>query len=175
MSLPEIEQLFKEHYEALFRYAFSILKNEEDAKDVLQVVFINLWERRETLHINSSSKAYLYRSVYNESLNYIKKEGIRQKHETGAFAMQENAEQEDTGDSKAWEQKINNVLDQMPPQCRTVFLKSRMEHKKYNEIAAELDISVKTVEAHMSKALKIIRATVGVFWLFGCLLLKSLN
>ena len=73
MSLPEIEQLFKEHYEALFRYAFSILKNEEDAKDVLQIVFINLWERKDTLHINSSSKAYLYRSVYNESLNFIKK------------------------------------------------------------------------------------------------------
>lgn len=175
MSLPELEQLFKEHYEALFRYAFSILKNEEDAKDVLQVVFINLWERRETLHINSSSRAYLYRSVYNESLNYIKKEGVRQKHETGAFALQENIRQEDAEDAGIWQQKIDQVLEQMPPQCKTVFLKSRIENKKYAEIAVELDISVKTVEAHMSKALKIIRTMVGVFILFGCLLSESLN
>ncbi|KAA5536889.1 RNA polymerase sigma-70 factor [Taibaiella lutea] len=175
MSLPEIEQLFKEHYEALYRYAFSILKNEEDAKDVLQIVFINLWERRETLHINSSSKAYLYRSVYNESLNYIKKESVRQKHETGAFSLQENPGQEDANEAGIWEQKINKVLEQMPPQCKAVFLKSRIENKKYAEIAAELDISVKTVEAHMSKALKIIRATIGVLWLLSCLPLESLN
>lgn len=175
MSLPEIEQLFKEHYEALHRYAFSILKNEEDAKDVLQTVFINLWERKDTLHINSSSKAYLYRSVYNESLNYIKKESVRQKHETGAFSMQESIEKDDMVDIKTWEQKINSVLVQMPPQCRTVFLKSRVENKKYIEIATELDISVKTVEAHMSKALKIIRTTVGVLFLLGCLLSESLN
>jgi RNA polymerase sigma-70 factor (ECF subfamily) len=174
MSLPEIEQLFKEHYEALFRYAFSILKNEEDAKDVLQIVFINLWERRDTLHINSSPKAYLYRAVYNESLNYIKKESVRHKHETGAFSMQENVVQE-VSDSGIWQQKMDEVLEQMPPQCKTVFLKSRIENKKYAEIAAELDISVKTVEAHMSKALKIIRATIGVLWLLSCLPLESLK
>jgi RNA polymerase sigma-70 factor, ECF subfamily len=175
MSLPEIEQLFKEHYEALFRYAFSILKNEEDAKDVLQIVFINLWERRDTLHINSSPKAYLYRAVYNESLNYIKKESVRHKHETGAFSMQENVVQEEVSDSGIWQQKMDEVLEQMPPQCKTVFLKSRIENKKYAEIAAELDISVKTVEAHMSKALKIIRATIGVLWLLSCLPLESLK
>lgn len=175
MSLPELEQLFKEHYEALFRYAFSILKNEEDAKDVLQIVFINLWERRETLHINSSSKAYLYRSVYNESLNYIKKEGVRQKHETGAFSMWDSMKDEDAADNGIWQQKINQVMDLMPPQCKAVFLKSRIENKKYVEIAAELDISVKTVEAHMSKALKIIRNAVGVLLLFGCLLSEILK
>jgi RNA polymerase sigma-70 factor (ECF subfamily) len=170
-QLHEIETLFKEYYEALHRYAFSIVKDEDDAKDVLQIVFINIWERKETLHITSSPKAYLYRAVYNESLNYIKKEGIRQKHQEGAIVLQEAIQPESDAQEDAilWKQKVDNVLDQMPPQCRIVFIKSRTENKKYIEIADELGISVKTVEAHMSKALKIIRAIVGVLVIVCCL------
>lgn len=170
-QLQEIENLFKDYYEALHRYAFSILKDEDDAKDILQIVFINIWERRETLQITSSTKAYLYRSVYNESLNYIKKEGVRLKHQEGASVLQESTQP--TTDAQEdiimWKQKVDSVLDQMPPQCRTVFVKSRTENKKYLEIADELGISVKTVEAHMSKALKIIRTIVGVFLITCCL------
>jgi RNA polymerase sigma-70 factor, ECF subfamily len=171
IHLSEIEQLFKEHYEALHRYAFTILKDEDDAKDVLQAVFINIWERRETLHFTGSAKAYLYRAAYNESLNYIKKEGVRQKHQQGAGALQDHSEQhkQEQEDLQEWKQKVDNVLEQMPPQCRTVFLKSRTEQKKYIEIAEELGISVKTVEAHMSKALKIIRTIIGVFIIVCCL------
>lgn len=171
IHLPEIEQLFKEHYEALHRYAFTILKDEDDAKDVLQMVFINIWERRESLNIMGSAKSYLYRSVYNESLNYIKKEGVRQKHHQGAGSLQDSVDmrQSEIESALEWKQKVNKVLEQMPPQCRTVFVKSRTENKKYIEIAEELGISVKTVEAHMSKALKIIRTIVGVLLIVCCL------
>ena len=174
IQLSEIEQLFKEHYEALHRYAFTILKDDDNAKDVLQTVFINIWERRETLSFIGSAKAYLYRSVYNESLNYIKKEEVRHKHHQGANALQEdvNPEKNEQEEALEWKQKVDAVLDQMPLQCRTVFLKSRTENKKYIEIAEELNISVKTVEAHMSKALKIIRNIVGVLLLVCCLYIE---
>jgi len=160
----EIEQLFLEHYEPLHRYAFTILKDMDDAKDIVQTVFTNLWLKRETLNITTSPKAYLYRSVYNESLNFIKKQEVVEKHNKLIGQEQERTDITfDKDEELMWKQKLENVLEQLPPQCREVFVKSRAEQKKYTEIAGELGIAVKTVEAHMSKALKLIRQIVRVF------------
>jgi RNA polymerase sigma-70 factor (ECF subfamily) len=144
----------------------------DEAKDVVQAVFLNFWDKRATLNITSSPKAYLFRSVYNESLNYLKKQEVLQKHhhisasETSGIQEQKPFAFEDELYLK---QKIETVLQELPPQCREVFIKSRAEQKKYSEIATELGIAVKTVEAHMSKALKLIRKIVGVFVLLICL------
>jgi RNA polymerase sigma-70 factor (ECF subfamily) len=168
----EIEDLFKEHYEQLHRYAFTIVKDMDEAKDVVQAVFLNFWDKRATLNITSSPKAYLFRSVYNESLNYRKKQEVLQKHHhISASEISDSQEQKPFAfeDELYLKQKIENVLQELPPQCREVFIKSRAEQKKYSEIAAELGIAVKTVEAHMSKALKLIRKIVGVFVLLVCL------
>lgn len=168
----EIEHLFKEHYEQLHRYAFTIVKDTDEAKDVVQAVFLNLWEKRDSLNINSSPKAYLFRSVYHESLNHLKKTEVLQRHQN-LSATETSATQEQKPfafEDELWlRQKIDNVLQELPPQCREVFVKSRAEQKKYAEIAAELGIAVKTVEAHMSKALKLIRKIVGVFVVLACL------
>ena len=136
----------------------------DDAKDIVQTVFTNLWLKRESLNITTSPKAYLYRSVYNESLNFIKKQEVVEKHSKLIGQEQERTDSTfDKDEELIWKQKLENVLEQLPPQCREVFVKSRAEQKKYTEIASELGIAVKTVEAHMSKALKIIRQIVRVF------------
>lgn len=170
-SPAEIEKLFTDHYGALHRYAFTILKDEEEAKDVVQAVFLNLWEKKDNLSITSSPKAYLFRSVYHESLNFIKKREILQKHHHAAGATELNTEQKPfMGEEELFtRQRIDSVLDELPPQCREVFIKSRAEQKKYAEIAAEMGIAVKTVEAHMSKALKLIRQIVRVIVWVVCL------
>jgi RNA polymerase sigma-70 factor (ECF subfamily) len=168
----EIELLFKEHYEQLHRYAFTILKDTDEAKDVVQAVFLNLWEKRETLNITSSPKAYLFRSVYNESLNHIKKQEVLNRHHnlSGAVTPGEDEQKPFAFEDELFlKQKIENVMLELPPQCREVFTKSRAEQKKYSEIAAEMGIAVKTVEAHMSKALKLIRKIVGVLVVLACL------
>jgi RNA polymerase sigma-70 factor (ECF subfamily) len=168
----EIEDLFKEHYEQLHRYAFTIVKDMDEAKDVVQAVFFNFWDKRATLNITSSAKAYLFRSVYNESLNYLKKQEVLQKHHhISASEISDSQEQKPFAfeDELYLKQKVEQVLQELPPQCREVFIKSRAEQKKYSEIAIELGIAVKTVEAHMSKALKLIRMIVGVFVLLVCL------
>jgi len=160
----QLEAVFLEQYEALHRYAFTILKNPDDAKDIVQAVFLNLWEKRFSLNINSSIKAYLFKSVHNQSINHLKKEISIQKHHANLVIEQTyydaviNAQEEE----QLLKQKIDGVLDQLSPQCRTVFVKSRMEQKKYTEIAKELGIAVKTVEAHMGKALKLIRQLLRV-------------
>lgn len=143
----------------------------DEAKDVVQMVFLNLWEKRDTLNIATSPKAYLYRSVYNESINYIKKQEVQQKH-YNAIAHEKGAAPDipfDKDEEQLLKKRIEDVLQQLPPQCREVFVKSRAEQKKYTEIAAELGIAVKTVEAHMSKALKLIRQIVRVFIGLVCL------
>lgn len=167
----DIEQLFKTHYEQLHRYAFTVLKNTEEAKDIVQAVFLNLWEKRESLNINTSPRAYLFRSVYHECLNHIQKNDTRNRHHTAASDPDSHTEPLlfTAEEEQLTRERINKVLDELPPQCREVFIKSRAEQKKYTEIAAELGIAVKTVEAHMSKALKLIRQIVRVFIGFLCL------
>lgn len=171
MNAAEIEKLFTEHYAALHRYAFTLLKDEEEAKDVVQAVFLNLWEKRESLHITTSPKAYLFRSIYHEGLNFMKKQEVLQKHHTAASLGIDDTEQKPFASEEEMftKQKIDNILNEMPPQCREVFIKSRAEQKKYAEIADEMGIAVKTVEAHMSKALKLIRQIVRVIIWFVCL------
>ncbi len=169
---PEIAQLFKEHYEQLHRYAYTILKNEDEAKDVVQSVFLTLWEKQDTIRINTSPKAYLFRSVYHESLNYIRKQDVLRKHHTAAAEVHEGTTLQKPfafEDDLAVREQIEQVLQELPPQCREVFVKSRAEQKKYSEIAAEMGIAVKTVEAHMSKALKLIRQMLRVFIGLICL------
>ena len=167
-----IQQLFTDFYEGLHRYAFTIVKDQDHAKDVVHNVFLNLLEKRNSV-ITSSIKAYLYRSVYNECLNSIKKSGSDQKHHQRIL---KESEESDLPDYYAHEtlkemrSRIDGVLEQLPPQCREVFIRSRGGQMKYAEIAQEMNISVKTVEAHMSKALKFIRTMVRVNSLIICLI-----
>ena len=171
-NVAKIETLFLAHYEALHRYAFSILKDTDEAGDMVQSVFLKLLEKQDNLNIETSAKAYLFRSVYHQCINHIKKEAAKEKHYSG-LATEGYAELEQVSPGEheeALKQRIDKVLDQLPPQCRTVFIKSRAEQKKYVEIAVELNISVKTVEAHMSKALKLIRQILRVLIVIFCLI-----
>ena len=172
-SQKNIELLFRTHFDALHRYAFSILKDTDGAKDMVQAVFLKLLEKEELIQFAQSAKSYLFKSVYHECLNQIKKDkSLSDKHD-GYARTQDNEPAPDTATTEAEiKERIDKVLNQLPPQCRTVFIKSRAEQKKYGEIAAELDISVKTVEAHMSKALKLIRAALRVFIIIVCLIIE---
>jgi len=167
-----IRELFISFYESLHRYAFTILKDSDQAKDVVHNVFLHLLEQRNS-GINTSIKAYLYRAVYNECINTIKKSGNDNKHHQRILR---ESEEQDVPDYYTHEtlndmrRRIDSVLEQLPPQCREVFIRSRGGQMKYAEIARELNISVKTVEAHMSKALKLIKTVVRVNSIIICLI-----
>lgn len=168
-----IEILFRTHFDALHRYAFSILKDTEVAKDMVQAVFLKLLEKKELIHFAQSAKSYLFKSVYNECLNQIKKEkSLLDKHQNYVRVLDKEVTPDAATTEAEIKERIDKVLSQLPPQCRIVFVKSRAEQKKYAEIAAELNISVKTVEAHMSKALKLIRAALRVFLVIVCLIIE---
>lgn len=175
----DFQSTYSSHFERLYRYAFTITKNNAEAEDVVQTIFARLWEKWTELVITTDMSAYLYRSVFNESINRINADKKRQSlhlvysdhnySEPGAYDDEHALSDEQIN------LRIAQVLGQMPEQCRKVFLKSRIDNLKYSEIAQELNISVKTVEVHMSKALKIIRKAIGVIALLLGLLIYFLT
>ena len=153
------EQVFKTNYKNLYAYAFTILKDEDVAEDTVQQVFFKLWDRSDKLSFSGSIVAYLYRAVHNESLNFLKHQKVKEEHRLHVAYSMNNKPEQPQGKmiSKELENRFREALTELPEQCRTVFQLSRFEDMKYKEIADKLDISVKTVENHMGKALKFLR------------------
>lgn len=153
------EQVFKSNFKNLHAYACTIVKDDVMAEEMVQNVFYKIWEKTAQLSIPGSVTAYLYRAVYNESLNYLKHQKVK-----AAYQNYSSYQMKHTTDSaskkvhyKELSEKLHNALNELPEQCRTVFQLSRFEELKYREIAVQLNISVKTVENHMGKALKLLR------------------
>jgi RNA polymerase sigma-70 factor, ECF subfamily len=154
-----LESAFHMHYEGVHRYAYTILQDNEAAKDAVQQVFINLWEKREKINITTSFKAYLYRAVYNHCINQQTRVPRHQPF-TVDHAEQWQTPAELLAESRELRTMIGQAIENLPAQCKLIFLKSRMDEKTYPVIAKELGISVKTVEAQITKALRILR---GIF------------
>ncbi len=141
---------------------------------MVQNVFYKLWKGRETLEITQSFTAYLYRSVYHESLNYVKHLKVRSAYNTYAARNMNNTNNAtDKIKLKDLEVNLERALRELPEQCRTIFQMSRFEELKYIEIADRLGLSVKTVENQMGKALKLLRIKLADF--LPALLLILLN
>lgn len=171
------EQVFRQYYQPLCNYVCSITKDLNEAEEVVQTVFYNIWNKREKLEITGSLKSYLYRAAHNDCLNRIKHQKIK-KNYAGDYiktADHSGADASQTLQAKELNTKIQEAIDMLPEQCGQVFKLSRFENLKYSEIATQLNISVKTVENHMGKALKILRERLKDYLplLFIFLLLKS--
>lgn len=154
------EQVFKSNFKNLHAYACTLLKDEAEAEEVVQQVFFKLWERAGQLNISGSVVAYLYRAVHNQSLNILKHEKVRNQHRMHVVhaSKHETESLRADGNAKELEERIRIALAELPEQCRTIFQLSRFEELRYREIAEKLDISVKTVENQMGKALRILRS-----------------
>jgi RNA polymerase sigma-70 factor (ECF subfamily) len=154
------EQTFNELFDGLHRYAMTLVKDEEVASDVIQSVFTKWWEMQRELESADTAKAYLYTAVYRQCLNALRNEKTKVMH-LDAYRSELTTSVNSFYDEYAFtelDDKVRSSIEQLPPQCRTIFQKSRFEQKRYTEIADEMDLSVKTVEAQMGKALKILRA-----------------
>jgi RNA polymerase sigma-70 factor (ECF subfamily) len=160
------EKVFKAHFKSLHAYACTLLDSEAIAEEMVQQVFYKLWERKEQVVVHTSIKAYLYRAVHNESMNHLKHRKVKSTHQT--YAMQQQSHQQERNATerlagKELETRIREALNELPEQCRTIFQLSRFEELKYREIADQLNLSVKTVENQMGKALKLMRLKLADF------------
>ena len=154
-----IEVLFKTHYAALCRTAFRVVGDRDAAEDLVQDVFVKIWNGRQTLRITTSLKAYLHRSAVNAALNYLEKRQRQVNLEPEALSNLQPAVNslEESLSLKEVEARVEEAIQALPPACRTIFVLSRYEAMSYQEIADALDLSVKTVENQMGKALKTMR------------------
>ena len=151
------EDIFNAYYRALTMYANTILKDMDDAEDIVQQVFVSMWEKRLVLDIHTSFRAMLYKSVHNACLNRIKQQQVRSTHAKEVQLYAEIATSYEEMQKNELQNKIDDALNVLPEQCAKIFKLSRFEQLKYQEIANQLGLSVKTIENQMGKALKIMR------------------
>jgi RNA polymerase sigma-70 factor (ECF subfamily) len=158
--------LFLTYYPPLTAFAFKFVSDRESAKDIVQSVFINLFEKRESLKINHSIKSYLYKAVSNACINHRHQEAVRLKHHGDYSKNISESSFQDAIEQTEEEFKIYQAIEKLPPQCRKVFILSRLESRKNQEIAAKLSISIRTVETHISNALRILRKSINLLFIF---------
>lgn len=159
------EDIFKKYFKPLHAYAFSMIRDEAVAEGIVQNVFLKLWEREATHTSQNLNAPYLYRSVHNACLNYIKHLKVKRAYQQHSLRMDDHKDNS-AGSRIALnelEQQLNLALNQLPQQCRTIFEMSRFSEMKYQEIADELGLSIKTVESQMGKALKILRKKLSAY------------
>ncbi|WP_017258153.1 RNA polymerase sigma-70 factor [Pedobacter arcticus] len=153
------EKVFKQYFKALQNYAYTILNDLDIAEEMVQNVFLKIWEKREKLPQDALIGSYLYKSVYHESLNWLRHEKVKRSHQQHTlYSMKDETDNaENHIKMKQLEEQLQKALNKLPQQCRTIFQMSRFDELRYREIAAELGISIKTVENQMGKALRLMR------------------
>lgn len=151
--------LFERYFVSLCRFIHLYISEPKVAEDIVLDIFTGLWEKRQTWEIRISIQAYLFQSARNRALNYLR------DHErfvpTGDFSSLEPVETDDALEIRELQRLIEEAICSLPPTCRDIFRKSRQQNLSNKEIAARLQITVKAVEAQITRALKQIRRYLG--------------
>lgn len=172
------ELLFRKYYIRLCAFSNKFLNEPEDAKEIVQEVFVKIWEGRDEIDPEDSLKSYLFKIAQNLSINKLRRIKVESKYvEVFKIVYLECHEysSHDTLLAKELEENIANSISNLPTECRKVFELSRVEGLKYREIAEVLNISVKTVETQMTKALKYLRIELSEYLTLLLILLITRN
>lgn len=172
-DIHAFEMLFKTYYVSLCNFCNKIVKDPDVAEEIVQDFFARFWDKRYFTDVNTSAKSYLFRSVYNNSFKYLRHKKIILEHENYSLNNNDNFQLPDNLVEIGEMQHIIKVtLLKLPERTREIFELNRNKGLKYQEIAEKLDISVKTVEAHITSVLKTLRTNLKdyliVLFIVGC-------
>jgi RNA polymerase sigma-70 factor (ECF subfamily) len=159
-DINTFERIFRLYYSPLCLYAAGITGKMYIAEEIVQELFYVFWKERGKIQILHSLKSYLYGAARNRSLQYFERQEVRNRHREMVLLKTNDAHTstpQDLLEYKELEDLINRTLDKLPERRLRIFRMHRFEGKKYAEIASELSLSVKTVEAEITKALQILR------------------
>lgn len=159
-DVKAFEGIFRQYYSPLCLYAASITGRMEVAEEIVQELFYVFWKEKEKIQLFHSIKSYLYGAVRNQSLQYCEHMEVRNRYRETVLSCQQEIRSTDPQDQieyKELQKLINKTLQKLPERRLRIFRMHRFEGKKYAEIASTLSLSVKTVEAEMTKALQILR------------------
>jgi len=158
-----LTELYNSYWQMLFVSTYNVLKNKELCEDIIQDVFMNIWHNREKLEIKISLKGYLYACARYQVFNQFRKN--KDKIHIEFFDDLDKRFQYATPETEMMHnelmQQINCIIETLPEKCQMVYKLSREERLSHKAIAEHLNISTKTVENHISKALQIIRLSIG--------------
>lgn len=167
INLTSFEAVFKMHYAELCGFANKYLNDLDSAEEIVQGLFVKLWENREKLSIETSMKSYLFSAARNACLNVLKHQKIKgayEEHNQREIALNQ-LDVSDEVQASELEDRIRAGIERMPEGRRKIFVMSRYEGLKYKEIAAQLNISIKTVENQMGSAIKFMRSELSDYLL----------
>lgn len=160
-DLKVFESIFKENYSSMVRAARRILIDIEPAEEVIQDLFVKLWEKRDSLVINNSLPAYLNKACTNHALNYLKFQQKTLRYQD-YIGFEVDGYQSEAADNSLLhndlEKKVNSLMKAMPEKRRAIFEMSRFEGLKNHQIAQQLGVSIKTVEYHLALSLDFLRS-----------------
>jgi len=161
LTKHQFESCFRTYYKQLVVFAYKMVHRQDVAEDMVQQVFLSVWEHLEQMDMDKGILSYLYQSTRNRCLNHL-----NSAHQSSTMHVEEHVDQYPAATDRGLETKelflqIKEAIQELPEKCREVFLLSREQGLTYKEIAATLDISVKTVENQMGKALKHLYARIG--------------
>jgi RNA polymerase sigma-70 factor, ECF subfamily len=166
-NIKAFQEVFEHYYQPLCRFATGYVSDQDSAEEIVQQVFINLWEHREEIDPQKAIKSYLFTSVKNRCLNHIRdNKKFRNYYLDVELELEIPVSDNDKTEMADLEKQVADALDKLPEKCREVFMMCRFEDMKYKDVALKLDISQKTVEAQMSKALKILREELKDVWIW---------
>ncbi len=161
-----LEYCYKKYFTGLYYYSKGIVKNATVAKDIVQECFMKIWENKESIIVQTSLSSYLYKMVYNYSLNHLKHQSVIEKHKTTQKALLEYASvystiTNESGQSilivKEFSKRIDDAIENLPDKCKQIFKLSRFDGLKNYEIAEKLNVSLNTVQKQISIALSKLR------------------
>lgn len=160
----QFEIAYKQYFSSLVGFAYQYVEDSDAAEDIVQEMFGNFWKKADGIDVRTNLKSYLFGAVRNSCLNHLRHQKVVESHATD----QENNDVHQIAflEMDELQDKVNEALAQLPEKRRQIFELSRFEEKKYHEIAEELDVSVKTVETQMSRALKTMREVLGSYLMY---------
>ncbi len=161
-TAEQFEKIFCTYFVRLCCFADRYTNNVEESKEIVQEVFLKVWDKRAELSMGDSLEFYLFRSVKNACLNMLRHKCVVNEFQRMLYLLYCREEIDDhisfqSIEVNELEKTIMNAVDNLPKECRRIFLLSREKELRYFEIAEELNISVKTVETQMSRALSRLR------------------
>jgi RNA polymerase sigma-70 factor (ECF subfamily) len=154
--------LYKKYWKFLFLSAYNILQDQQVCEDIIQEIFIKLWDKREQIQIRVSLKSYLYASARYEVFRQIRTGSVREDIFDQLQERLQTSPEYGSLEHKELIFQIDSVVNVLPEKCRQVYKLSREEQLSHKEIASQLHISTKTVENHLNKALRQLRNALGL-------------
>lgn len=157
MTKNEFQELFNRFYSPLCNYAFAILKDHDEAEDVVQGIFVDFWKKENKQDIDVEYERYLIRAIKFKCIDYQRKEVVKRKYESEAIHTGSISEEEPKDENPKLKELLHLAIGSLPEKTREVFMMAKLDGLSYNEISEHLKISPKTVENQMGRAFKLLR------------------